>query len=91
MKKIQFNLIEMFFMKLTNKFNKTRLVFLTVLTVVMMSCTHETDVSAIKDKICFNTQVMPIIKTNCSMKGSGCHDQSGTNTERINLKDYAAV
>jgi len=51
-----------------------------------VSCRHEsTDISSFKD-ICFETEVLPIFKTNCAI--SGCHDGSG---EAFRLEDYPDI
>lgn len=41
-----------------------------------------------KDSVCYQTEVQPILSSNCAM--SGCHDAT-TKAERINLTSFAAV
>jgi hypothetical protein len=50
------------------------------------SCTHQTDITNMPE-ICFK-DVYAIIRTNCSMIGSGCHDGNG---ESIDLTTYQGI
>ncbi len=59
---------------------------LSAMVLPIISCRHEsTDLSSFQE-ICFETEVLPIFKTNCAI--SGCHDGSG---ESFRLQDYSGI
>ncbi|MBK7173499.1 MAG: hypothetical protein IPH84_09735 [Bacteroidales bacterium] len=59
------------------------------ITLIFSSCKHEGEVQpivpGINDSICFETEVLPIIQSNCAK--SGCHDGS----EEFELNSYASI
>jgi len=57
-----------------------------VLIYPLSSCTHDPENIDELDEVCFDTQVLPILKTSCGI--SGCHD--GTE-EEFPLTDYNSV
>jgi hypothetical protein len=62
-------------------------VFCFVLLLAFSSCKHDAEIppiiAGVGDSICFESQVLPIIVSNCSM--SGCHDGNG---EMFSLLSY---
>ena len=47
----------------------------------MISCVHESNEIAMLDEVCFEADILPIFQTSCAI--SGCHDNSGGESEYI--------
>ncbi len=61
--------------------------FITVCTLtVLTSCKHESELAPGTPEVCFETQILPVLQSNCTM--SGCHD--GTNDLPL-LKTYDEI
>jgi uncharacterized membrane protein len=58
-------------------------------TTIFSACTHSTEGIENTKEVCFDTQVLPILQTNCAM--SGCHDGGDGEGGDIVFTDYSAV
>jgi uncharacterized membrane protein len=63
------------------------IIFLIIGSITIISCRHEPDPNLLNDTICFDSQVLPIFISNCTV--SGCHNagfESG-----LDFTNYASI
>jgi hypothetical protein len=68
------NSLTQFFMKPLSSHFSILLVALVLVLFSLASCTHDPENIDELDAVCFDTQVLPLLKTSCGM--AGCHDGS---------------
>lgn len=60
--------------------------FLSIILLVFTGCRHDSEVTPTTPRICFETEVLPIVLTNCAI--SGCHNG---NEDIISINSYSDV